>query len=76
MGDGKAALVLTGGGARAAYQVGVLQAIRDLLPDPAADDDGRTLFGDPAVQRRCGHADRVSHAAAADGYGQLRDSRA
>jgi NTE family protein len=27
-------LVLTGGGARAAYQVGVLSAIRELLPDP------------------------------------------
>ena len=29
----KTALILTGGGARAAYQVGVLGAIRDLLPD-------------------------------------------
>jgi NTE family protein len=29
----KAGLILTGGGARAAYQVGVLKAIRDLLPD-------------------------------------------
>ncbi len=29
-GDGQAALVLTGGGARAAYQVGVLAAIREL----------------------------------------------
>ncbi|OZG71363.1 alpha/beta hydrolase [Hahella sp. CCB-MM4] len=29
----KAALVLTGGGARAAYQVGVLKAISDQLPD-------------------------------------------
>ncbi|MFN3984016.1 MAG: patatin-like phospholipase family protein [Rhodocyclaceae bacterium] len=29
MADGKAALVLTGGGARAAYQVGVLNAIRE-----------------------------------------------
>ncbi|SMB24162.1 putative esterase of the alpha-beta hydrolase superfamily [Sterolibacterium denitrificans] len=29
----KTALILTGGGARAAYQVGVLAAIRDLLPD-------------------------------------------
>jgi NTE family protein len=28
----KAGLVLTGGGARAAYQVGVLKAVRDLLP--------------------------------------------
>ena len=31
---GKAALVLAGGGARAAYQVGVVQALRDVLPDP------------------------------------------
>ncbi|MCB1887210.1 MAG: patatin-like phospholipase family protein [Rhodocyclaceae bacterium] len=30
MSEGKAALVLTGGGARAAYQVGVLNAIRDI----------------------------------------------
>ena len=28
--EGRAALVLTGGGARAAYQVGVLVAIREL----------------------------------------------
>lgn len=34
MGDGnRTALILTGGGARAAYQVGVLMAIRDMLPD-------------------------------------------
>jgi len=32
-GGPKTALILTGGGARAAYQVGVLMAIRDLLPD-------------------------------------------
>ncbi len=31
---GKSGLVLAGGGARAAYQVGVLQAIREILPDP------------------------------------------
>jgi len=31
---GRSALVLTGGGARAAYQIGVLQAIREILPDP------------------------------------------
>jgi NTE family protein len=30
----RAALVLTGGGARAAYQVGVLKAVRELLPSP------------------------------------------
>jgi NTE family protein len=31
--DDRCALVLTGGGARAAYQVGVLAAIADLIPD-------------------------------------------
>ncbi len=31
---GRTALVLSGGGARAAYQVGVLAAVRELLPDP------------------------------------------
>lgn len=30
----KIALILTGGGARAAYQVGVLKALRELLPQP------------------------------------------
>jgi NTE family protein len=30
---GKTALVLAGGGARAAYQVGVLQAVKEILPD-------------------------------------------
>jgi NTE family protein len=31
---GKAALVLAGGGARAAYQVGALRAVREIVPDP------------------------------------------
>jgi NTE family protein len=31
---GKAGLVLAGGGARAAYQVGVLQAFKEMLPEP------------------------------------------
>ena len=30
----KIGLILTGGGARAAYQAGVLKAIREMLPDP------------------------------------------
>ena len=30
----KTGLILTGGGARAAYQVGVLKAVRELLPMP------------------------------------------
>lgn len=31
---GRTALVLSGGGARAAYQVGVLRAVKELLPEP------------------------------------------
>ena len=31
---GRAGLVLTGGGARAAYQVGVVKAVRDILGNP------------------------------------------
>jgi NTE family protein len=34
---GKTGLVLAGGGARAAYQVGVLQAMREMLPDSRAN---------------------------------------
>jgi NTE family protein len=34
LGEGKAGLVLAGGGARAAYQVGVLAAIKEILPNP------------------------------------------
>ena len=34
MEHGRHALVLSGGGARAAYQVGVLRAVSELLPDP------------------------------------------
>lgn len=34
MANCRTALILTGGGARAAYQAGVLLAIRELLPDP------------------------------------------
>ena len=36
-GGANTALVLTGGGARGAYQVGVLKAIRELLPDPVVN---------------------------------------
>ena len=34
MTEPRTALILTGGGARAGYQVGVLKAIRELLPEP------------------------------------------
>ena len=33
-GGGKSGIVLAGGGARAAYQVGVLAAMKEILPDP------------------------------------------
>ena len=42
---GKAALVLAGGGARAAYQVGVLQAIKEMLPDPAMTPARNSVTG-------------------------------
>ena len=35
MTETRTALILTGGGARAGYQIGVLKAIRELLPEPA-----------------------------------------
>ncbi|MDP2822048.1 MAG: patatin-like phospholipase family protein [Sulfuritalea sp.] len=34
MTESRTALILTGGGARAGYQVGVLKAVRELLPEP------------------------------------------
>jgi NTE family protein len=34
MSSNRTALILTGGGARAAYQVGVLAAVHEMLPDP------------------------------------------
>lgn len=34
MRESRTALILTGGGARAGYRVGVLKAIRELLPEP------------------------------------------
>ena len=37
MPNSRTALILTGGGARAAYQAGVLLAIRELLPDPTVN---------------------------------------
>jgi len=57
--------VLAGGGARAAYQVGVLKALRDLLPDPKVNpfpiicgtSAGAVNAGALAV-----HADDFSHA--------------
>jgi len=35
--SGKVGLVLAGGGARAAYQVGVLKALKEMLPDPSVN---------------------------------------
>jgi NTE family protein len=60
----KTALILTGGGARAAYQVGVLDAIGELLPEP-----GRNPF--PII---CGTSAGAINAAAlacfADDFGK------
>ena len=53
----RAGLILTGGGARAAYQVGVLKAIRDLLPDQAKHPFPDTLrhFGRRHQRRGAGN---------------------
>ncbi|GAB4441422.1 MAG: patatin-like phospholipase family protein [Rhodocyclaceae bacterium] len=65
---GRAALVLTGGGARAAYQVGVLRAIRDLLPDPR-----RNPF--PIIcGTSAGAVNAASLAAYAEDFGQAVDA--
>ena len=62
---GKAALVLAGGGARAAYQVGVLQAIKEMLPDPTVNPfpviAGTSAGAVNAGALAC-HADDFGHA--------------
>jgi len=62
---GKTALVLAGGGARAAYQVGVLQALREMLPDPRANPfpiiAGTSAGAVNAGALAC-HADDFGHA--------------
>ena len=64
-GGEKAALVLSGGGARAAYQVGVLQAIREMLPDPTANPFAiicGTSAGGVNAGSLATNADNFSHA--------------
>ncbi len=51
-------IILSGGGARAAYQVGVLRAISDLLPHTAGIADELCLL-------RAVHADNNQHGPAA-----------
>src|SRR5205809_182854 len=62
---GKSGLVLAGGGARAAYQVGVLKALRDLLPEPKVNPFA-IICGTSAVAINAGslavYADDFSHA--------------
>ena len=62
---GKTALVLAGGGARAAYQVGVLQALKEMLPDPAVNPfpiiAGTSAGAVNAGALAC-HADDFGHA--------------
>ena len=59
----RAALILTGGGARAAYQVGVLKAVRELLPDPRRNPFP-IIFGTSA-----GAINAASLAVAAEDFG-------
>ena len=62
---GKTALVLAGGGARAAYQVGVLKALREMLPDPRVNPfpiiAGTSAGAVNAGALAC-HADDFGHA--------------
>jgi NTE family protein len=62
---GKSGLVLAGGGARAAYQVGVLQAIKEILPDPRVNPF-QIICGTSAGAVNAGalavHADDFGHA--------------
>jgi hypothetical protein len=53
--EGRAGLVLTGGGARAAYQVGVVKAVRDIPRQP-----GQEPVPDPV--RHLGRRDQRDHA--------------
>src|SRR3982074_1305742 len=64
-GGGKTGLVLAGGGARAAYQVGVLQALKEMLPDPKVNPFA-IICGTSAGAGNAGalalHADDFGHA--------------
>jgi NTE family protein len=64
MSESRAALILTGGGARAGYQVGVLKAIRELLPEPRRNPFP-ILCGTSA-----GALNAASMAAGAEDFGQ------
>lgn len=64
----KTALILTGGGARAAYQVGVVKAVRELLPDSRINPFP-ILCGTSA-----GALNAASLAAAAEDFGAGVDS--
>lgn len=68
--NGRTALVLAGGGARAAYQVGVLQAVRDLLPN-ADRNPFPILCGTSA-----GAINAVTLACFADNFGAAVDALA
>ena len=60
-----AALILTGGGARAAYQVGVLVAVAELLPRPPGQSRFPILCGTSA-----GAINAASVACLADNFGK------
>lgn len=63
--EGKTGLVLTGGGARAAYQVGVLSAIRDMLADrdtnpfPIISGTSAGAINAAALAAKCENFDRA-----------------
>ncbi len=68
MGGGNTGLVLAGGGARAAYQVGVLQAIKEIIPDPRVNPF-KIICGTSA-----GAVNAGSLAVYADNFGQAVDN--
>jgi NTE family protein len=68
MGGGNTGLVLAGGGARAAYQVGVLQAVKEIIPDPKVNPF-KIICGTSA-----GAVNAGSLAVYADNFGQAVDN--
>ncbi|TVR98093.1 MAG: patatin-like phospholipase family protein [Wenzhouxiangellaceae bacterium] len=77
--SGRAALVLPGGGARGAYQVGVLKALAELLPGPASPFPIISGISAGAINAGvlASHADDFAHATARleHFWGELRCAR-
>src|SRR5687768_17088823 len=66
---GKTGLVLAGGGARAAYLVGVLQAIKEILPEPRKENPFPIITGTSA-----GAVNAGALAVYADDFGKAVDN--